>query len=240
MAPASGILGGLRGAGGDAGQSRRIVEGGSLPHDRLHLRSDCRGPAHAHVRQRAGGRRHRCSFCWRLSSDISLPLHPAFSAAGFTAAIILVFGGQGRAVAHGMAARALHDRRELSSPSRVGALIWPVRARAGLAPEDSQIFSTAPAALYRAVTAAALEGDRQRATGSRIRPPSCTTCAAASPSKWTKPAASCPFRALIRAHTAVCRHGGSGSPPPDRDGRGSLALHPRAGRARSFCRRCPR
>ena len=83
-------------------------------------------------------------------------LHPAFTAAGFTAALILVFGGQGEPW-HMAWLRVLYTMLGAVIAFGVGALIWPVHARVGLRHKLASILE-APARLYRAVTAAALQG----------------------------------------------------------------------------------
>jgi uncharacterized membrane protein YccC len=83
-------------------------------------------------------------------------LHPSFSAAGFTAALILVFGGTGEPW-HTAWLRVLYTMEGAFIAFAVGALIWPVRAREGLRLKISNILDGA-GALYRAVTAAALQG----------------------------------------------------------------------------------
>jgi len=83
-------------------------------------------------------------------------LHPSFSAAGFTAALILVFGGQGEPW-HMAWLRVLYTLLGAMVAFAVGALIWPVRARVGLRLKIANILDGA-GALYRAVTAAALQG----------------------------------------------------------------------------------
>ena len=83
-------------------------------------------------------------------------LHPAFTAAGFTAALILVFGGQGEPW-HMAWLRVLYTILGAVVASSVGALIWPVHARVGLRHKLASILDAA-GALYRAVTAAALQG----------------------------------------------------------------------------------
>jgi uncharacterized membrane protein YccC len=83
-------------------------------------------------------------------------LHPAFTAAGFTAALILVFGGQGEPW-HMAWLRVLYTILGAVVAFGVGALIWPVHARVGLRNKLASILDGA-AALYRAVTAAALQG----------------------------------------------------------------------------------
>src|SRR5579863_10242466 len=83
-------------------------------------------------------------------------LHPSFSAAGFTAALILVFGGQGEPWRAAWM-RVAYTIMGAFIAFAVGALIWPVRAREGLRLKIANILDGA-GALYRAVTAAALQG----------------------------------------------------------------------------------
>jgi uncharacterized membrane protein YccC len=83
-------------------------------------------------------------------------LHPAFTAAGFTSALILVFGGQGEPW-HMAWLRVLYTILGAVVAFGVGALIWPVHARVGLRYKIASILDGA-GALYRAVTAAALQG----------------------------------------------------------------------------------
>jgi len=83
-------------------------------------------------------------------------LHPSFTAAGFTAALILVFGGQGEPW-HMAWLRVLYTMLGAVVAFGVGALIWPVHARVGLRHKIANILDGA-GALYRAVTAAALQG----------------------------------------------------------------------------------
>lgn len=83
-------------------------------------------------------------------------LHPAFTAAGITAAVILVFGGQGEPWRAAWL-RTLYTAEGAFVAFAVGALTWPVRAREGLRQKIANILEGA-GALYRAVTAAALEG----------------------------------------------------------------------------------
>ncbi len=83
-------------------------------------------------------------------------LHPSFAAAGFTAAIILVFGGQGEPW-HMAWLRVLYTMLGALVSFAVGALIWPVHAREGLRHKLANILDGA-GALYRAVAAAALQG----------------------------------------------------------------------------------
>ena len=83
-------------------------------------------------------------------------LHPSFSAAGFTAALILVFGGQGEPW-HMAWLRVLYTLLGAVVAFGVSALIWPVHAREGLRRNIANILDGA-GALFRAVTAAALQG----------------------------------------------------------------------------------
>ncbi len=83
-------------------------------------------------------------------------LHPAFTAAGFTAAIILVFGGISEPW-HTAWLRVLYTTEGAFVAFAVGALLWPVRAREGLRLKIANILDGA-GALYRAVAAAALQG----------------------------------------------------------------------------------
>ena len=83
-------------------------------------------------------------------------LHPAFSAAGFTAAIILVFGGISEPW-HTAWLRVMYTTEGAVIAFVVGALLWPVHARVGLRQKLANIIDGA-GTLYRAVTGAALEG----------------------------------------------------------------------------------
>jgi len=83
-------------------------------------------------------------------------LHPSFTAAGFTAALILVFGGQGEPW-HMAWLRVLYTLLGAFVAFAVGALIWPVRAREGLRGKIANILDGS-GELFRAVTAAALQG----------------------------------------------------------------------------------
>ena len=83
-------------------------------------------------------------------------LHPAFTAAGFTAALILVFGGIGEPW-HMAWLRVLYTMMGAIIAFLVGALIWPVHAREILCEKIAKILEGA-GTLYRAVTAAALQG----------------------------------------------------------------------------------
>lgn len=83
-------------------------------------------------------------------------LHPAFTAAGFTAALILVFGGQGEPW-HVAWQRVFYTIMGAAIAFLVGALLWPVRAREILRQKIANILAGS-AALYRAVTAAAFQG----------------------------------------------------------------------------------
>ena len=86
-------------------------------------------------------------------------LHPSFTAAGFTAALILVFGGTGEPW-HMAWLRVLYTILGAVIAFAVGALIWPVRAREILRQKLANIVDGS-GALYRAVTAAALPGSTQ-------------------------------------------------------------------------------
>ena len=94
-------------------------------------------------------------FCWRLFGYLTAQ-HPAFTAAGFTAALIIVFGGQGEPWRFAWM-RVLYTIMGAVIAFAVGALIWPVHARVGLRHKLASILDGA-GALYRAVTAAALQG----------------------------------------------------------------------------------
>ena len=83
-------------------------------------------------------------------------LHPSFSAAGFTAALILVFGGQGEPW-HMAWLRVLYTLLGAVVAFAIGALIWPVHAREGLRRKIANILEGS-GALFRAVTTAALGG----------------------------------------------------------------------------------
>jgi uncharacterized membrane protein YccC len=85
-------------------------------------------------------------------------LHPSFSAAGFTTAIILVFGSL-QEPWHMAWLRVLYTILGAVVAFLVGALIWPVRARDVLRERLANILSGA-GELYRAVTKAALAGVR--------------------------------------------------------------------------------
>jgi uncharacterized membrane protein YccC len=84
-------------------------------------------------------------------------LHPSFSAAGFTAAIVLVIGGIEGSPIHVGWLRVLYTLLGSFVAFAVGALIWPVHAREALRHKIANILDGA-GALYRAVTAAAFEG----------------------------------------------------------------------------------
>ncbi len=83
-------------------------------------------------------------------------LHPSFTAAGFTAALILVFGGQGEPWRMAWL-RVLYTILGAFVAFAVGSLIWPVRARVALRQKIANIIE-GDGALYRALTAAALQG----------------------------------------------------------------------------------
>jgi len=83
-------------------------------------------------------------------------LHPSFSAAGFTAALILVFGGLEEPW-HFAWLRVLYTLLGAVIAFAVGVLVWPVHAREGLRSKMANILQGA-GSLYSAVTAAALRG----------------------------------------------------------------------------------
>jgi uncharacterized membrane protein YccC len=83
-------------------------------------------------------------------------MHPSFSAAGFTAALILVFGGREEPWHMGWL-RVLYTMLGAFVAFGVGALIWPVRAREGLRSKMANILD-GTGALYHAITAAAFQG----------------------------------------------------------------------------------
>ena len=83
--------------------------------------------------------------------------HPTFSAAGFTAAIVLVLGRIEGTPFHIGWLRVLYTLLGSFVAFAVGALLWPVHAREGLRRKIADILDGAEA-LYAAVTAAALEG----------------------------------------------------------------------------------
>jgi uncharacterized membrane protein YccC len=83
--------------------------------------------------------------------------HPSFSAAGFTAAIVLVLGRIEGTPFHIGWLRVYYTLLGSFVAFAVGALIWPVRAREGLRRKIANILDGA-GTLYAAVTAAALEG----------------------------------------------------------------------------------
>jgi uncharacterized membrane protein YccC len=83
--------------------------------------------------------------------------HPSFSAAGFTAAIVLVLGRIEGTPFHIGWLRVLYTVLGSGVAFAVGALIWPVDAREALRQKLANILDGA-GVLYRAVTAAALQG----------------------------------------------------------------------------------
>jgi uncharacterized membrane protein YccC len=85
-----------------------------------------------------------------------IALHPSFSAAGFTAAIILVFGGLSEPW-HTAWLRVLYTTEGAFIAFAVGALLWPVRAREILRQKIANVVEGA-GELYRAIAAAAIEG----------------------------------------------------------------------------------
>lgn len=82
-------------------------------------------------------------------------LHPSFTAAGFTAALILVFGGTAEPW-HFAWLRVIYTLLGAVVAFAVSALVWPVQARVSLRGKMATILQGA-GALYQAVTAAALE-----------------------------------------------------------------------------------
>jgi uncharacterized membrane protein YccC len=84
-------------------------------------------------------------------------LHPSFSAAGFTAAIVLLIGRIEGTPFHTGWLRVLYTLLGSFVAFAVGALIWPVRAREGLRSKIASILDGA-GELYRAVAAAAILG----------------------------------------------------------------------------------
>jgi uncharacterized membrane protein YccC len=83
-------------------------------------------------------------------------LHPSFSAAGFTAALILVFGGIEEPW-HVAWLRVLYTLLGAVVAFAVSALIWPVHAREALRNKLANLLQGA-GVLYSAVAAAALQG----------------------------------------------------------------------------------
>ncbi len=83
-------------------------------------------------------------------------VHPMFSAAGFTSALILVFGGAEEPWRMAWL-RVLYTLLGAVISFLVGFLIWPVRAREGLRDKIADILEGA-GILYSAVTTAALQG----------------------------------------------------------------------------------
>jgi uncharacterized membrane protein YccC len=83
--------------------------------------------------------------------------HPSFSAAGFTAAIVLLLGRIEGTPFHTGWLRVLYTLLGSGVAFAVGALIWPVRAREALREKLANILEGS-GVLYRAITAAALQG----------------------------------------------------------------------------------
>jgi uncharacterized membrane protein YccC len=83
--------------------------------------------------------------------------HPSFSAAGFTAAIVLLLGRIEGTPFHTGWLRVLYTLLGSFVAFSVGAVLWPVRAREGLRDKIANIIAGS-GELYRAVTAAAIEG----------------------------------------------------------------------------------
>jgi uncharacterized membrane protein YccC len=91
-------------------------------------------------------------------------LHPSFAAAGFTVALILVFSSRDEPW-HLAWYRVLYTLLGAFVAFGVGVLIWPVHAREDLRAKLASILEGC-SVLYRAVTAAAIEGMRN---GEEIR-----------------------------------------------------------------------
>jgi uncharacterized membrane protein YccC len=83
--------------------------------------------------------------------------HPSFSAAGFTAAIVLLLGRIEGTPFHTGWLRVLYTLLGSGIAFAVGALVWPVNAREVLREKLANILEGS-GVLYRAITAAALEG----------------------------------------------------------------------------------
>lgn len=83
--------------------------------------------------------------------------HPSFSAAGFTAAIVIMLGRIEGSPIHIGWLRVLYTLLGSFVAFAVGALLWPVHAREALRNKMANILQGA-GALYSAVTAAALQG----------------------------------------------------------------------------------
>src|SRR5271166_2707394 len=83
-------------------------------------------------------------------------LHPSFSAAGFTAALVLVFGGVAEPW-HFAWLRVAYTLLGAVVAFAVSALFWPEHARAGLRNKMADILR-GTGVLYSAIVAAAMEG----------------------------------------------------------------------------------
>ena len=83
-------------------------------------------------------------------------LHPSFAAAGFTAALVIIFSGEGEPWRFAWL-RVLYTLLGAFVAFAVGSLIWPVHAREILRLKLATILHGA-GELYGAVTAAALQG----------------------------------------------------------------------------------
>lgn len=83
--------------------------------------------------------------------------HPSFSAAGFTAAIVITLGRIEGSPIHTGWLRVLYTLLGSFVAFAVGALIWPVHARIGLRSKLANILQGS-GALYGAIVAAALQG----------------------------------------------------------------------------------
>lgn len=87
-------------------------------------------------------------------------LHPSFTAAGFTAALILVFGGVEEPW-HVAWLRVTYTALGALIAFAVSALVWPVQARVSLRNKLATILQGA-GALYASVTDAALKGTQNQ------------------------------------------------------------------------------
>ena len=140
--------------------------------------------------------------------------------------LILVFGGQGEPW-HMAWLRVLYTILGAVIAFAVGALIWPVHARVGLRHKIASILNGA-GALYRAVTAAALQGIDDEQQVRQLGPPVARS-APRHHSANGRSAQRARFFALQSGRlSGFCRPCRSGSPPLECDGRGYIALRARA------------
>ena len=114
--------------------------------------------------------------------------HASFSAAGFTVAIVLVLGRIEGTPFHIGWLRVLYTLLGSFVAFAVGALIWPVHAREGLRLKLANILDGSADSTAQSPQPPC----RESTTSSRFAnsTASCTTCAGALLSKWTKPATS--------------------------------------------------